>query len=57
VPQASPGTSCENPDDDADDAMCANAVACDLDQWNLDLCTDGAVAETNGGTGLTCDGS
>lgn len=56
VLQASPGTSCDNPDQDPDDDMCANGLAC-ADQWDLDLCTDAAVGEANGGTGLTCDGS
>jgi hypothetical protein len=56
VVQAAPGTSCENPDNDVDNDMCANAVAC-VEKWDADLCTDGAVAKSNGGTGLTCDGS
>lgn len=54
--QASPGTNCDNPDGDPDNAMCANAVSC-ASQWELDLCTDAAVAKANGGTGLTCDGN
>lgn len=54
--QAAPGTSCDNPDGDPDNNMCANGVACDP-QWDADLCTDAAVAKTNGGTGLTCDGN
>jgi hypothetical protein len=56
VAQAKPGTSCENPDDEVDDDMCANGSGC-VDQWNLDICTDAAVADTNGGTGLICDGA
>ena len=56
VQQASPGTSCENPEGDVDNAMCANGVACES-RWERDLCTDAAVSEVNGGTGLTCDGS
>ncbi|HKO93515.1 MAG TPA: hypothetical protein VJU61_20315, partial [Polyangiaceae bacterium] len=56
VQQASPGTNCENPDEDPDNAMCANASLCQS-QWDLDICSDAAVAKTNGGTGLTCDGN
>jgi len=56
VQQANPGRNCENPDEDADDEMCANGSSC-TDQWDLDICTDAAVSKTNGGNGLTCDGS
>lgn len=56
VQQAAPGTNCENPDENADAAMCSNSGGC-LNQWELDICSDVAVPKTNGGTGLTCDGS
>jgi hypothetical protein len=56
VQQASAGTSCENPDQDADNDMCANGSSC-VEQWEQDLCTDQAVSEVNGGSGLTCDGA
>ncbi|MEY2930103.1 MAG: hypothetical protein RL033_852 [Pseudomonadota bacterium] len=56
VRQASPGTNCDNPEGDPDNAMCANGISC-ASQWELDICTDGAVSKQNGGTGLTCDGS
>jgi hypothetical protein len=56
IQQARPGTSCKNPDEDPDNAMCANVSNC-LEQWELNICSDSAVAKTNGGTGLTCDGN
>ena len=57
VAQATAGVSCDNPDGNVDNAMCANGVSCDVGQWELDICTDGAIADTNGGSGLTCDGN
>lgn len=36
--------------------MCASGVGC-VSLWERDLCTDAAVSEVNGGSGLTCDSS
>ncbi len=54
--QAGPGGNCEDPDTSAsDDDLCKNDQ-CE-DQWDALMCSDAPVPETNGGTGLTCDGS
>jgi len=56
VAQAAPGLGCENPDGDPDDSMCANGSAC-TDPWDEGaICSDAAVSEPNGGSGISCDG-
>ncbi|HEU5073927.1 MAG TPA: hypothetical protein VFU02_07135 [Polyangiaceae bacterium] len=55
--QAAPGTDCENPNGDPDDTMCANGSIC-TDPWDEGaICSDAAVSEPNGGSGIACDGN
>lgn len=55
--QAGPGSDCENPDGNPDDTMCANGSAC-TDPWDEgSICSDAAVSEQNGGSGISCDGN
>jgi hypothetical protein len=55
--QLPPGADCEDPDvnDTAKPALCANS-GCD-DHWGSFICTDLAVPETAGGSGVACDGN
>jgi hypothetical protein len=48
---------CLNPDGDPDAAVCANGATCTDPFGEGEICTDGAVPEVNGGTGIVCDGS
>jgi len=55
--QAAPGTDCNNPDGTPDDTMCANGSTC-TDAWDEGaICSDTAVSEQNGGSGVACDGN
>jgi hypothetical protein len=57
VAQVGPGQDCESATAEgvADSLMCTNS-AC-VDKWEQLMCTDTLVPKTNGGTGLTCDGT
>lgn len=57
IAQAAPGTACVDPNGDPSDAVCANGGSCSDPFGEGEICTDMAVPEPNGGTGLACDGS
>jgi hypothetical protein len=57
IAQAQPGTSCIDPNDDPNASLCANGPTCTDPFDQGEICTDGAVPEVNGGTGVVCDGS
>lgn len=57
VAQVDAGGDCTNEDGEPMNELCANQSMC-ADAWDQgNVCTDAAVPEQNGGTGLTCDGA
>jgi len=57
IAQAEPGTSCIDPDENPNSALCANGSTCtEAWQGETEMCSDMAVAKTNGGSGVQCDG-
>jgi hypothetical protein len=57
IEQAAPGTACLDPNGDPSAAVCANGGTCTDPFGEGEICTDAAVGEPNGGTGIVCDGS